>query len=582
RPKKTTKGYGISRGRSEDPGQRRKLKPATKSDHKLRMECITKSLTVGSLHANIKRTLNEGQESKETRDVCDAIMKATDQVDTLCSILYEVVALDIDTIMGPRYKIDTSSTAEELTSVAFSSQIQGHGPASPASSSSHFQGHGPVPPSSSSAPCPREPLIAPASSTVHPTADIQRVPQAASTSSPIQLSSQEKADLQDITGTEPMFFRQLATLLLKGTLGVNSQYERRKNAPPPRKSARLQQTTKDNDFLDHSSGESASFSQPSEEAVPHSIRAYRRYLDVVPGFVPIHQREDAIIFQPSVSHLSVDRVHIAMRQLNLGSQFVGMDGAALDRPKDSVPIEWFMRMNQASGAFKDYPMSSWTADFCLFSEEDLVHILYHIDTTRPILHRLLGGKDTQVDLVSKVLSQKGILIQSLLYSVGKSCNRRSRPSGYHHKLSLQSDPSDTKLKLRSVIRTNGLILHLLAYDTMDKRKRTAKEKGSTTAAGSSGLYDADDNDIDFLLDPAFLQDDNLLSTPEPSQSTTTSSSSSHLTAAYDPRRINFSRGSKSLENVEIMFDSPEHCPDYKDVKIVGVDLGEKILFCATR
>ncbi|OAQ25218.1 hypothetical protein K457DRAFT_1867105 [Linnemannia elongata AG-77] len=31
-----------------------------------------------------------------------------------------------------------------------------------------------------------------------------------------------------------------------------------------------------------------------------------------------------------------------------------------------------------------------------------------------------------------------------------------------------------------------------------------------------------------------------------------------------------------------MFDSPEHCPDYKDVKVVGVDLGEKISFCTTR
>ncbi|OAQ25925.1 hypothetical protein K457DRAFT_157849 [Linnemannia elongata AG-77] len=210
--------------------------------------------------------------------------------------------------------------------------------------------------------------------------------------------------------------------------------------------------------------------------------------------------------------------------------FVGMDGVALERPKDSIPIEWFMRMNQASGAFKDYPRSSWTATFCLFSEEDLVHILYPIETIRPILQSLLGGKGTQVDLVDKVLNQKGILIQKLLYPVGKGCSRRSRPSGYHHKLSLQSDPSDTKLKLRPVIRTNGLVFHLLAYDTTDKRKRAAKEKGSTTATGNSGLYDADDDDIDFLLDPAFLQDDTLSSTSEPLQSTTTSPSSSLLTS----------------------------------------------------
>ncbi|OAQ22799.1 hypothetical protein K457DRAFT_25729, partial [Linnemannia elongata AG-77] len=307
RPKKTTKGYGIPRGRTEDPGQRRKLKSATKSDHKLKIDWTTKALTVGSLHANIKRTLNEGQESKETRDVRDAIKEATDQVDNLCSIMYEVVALDIDTIMGPRYKIEPSSTAEESTSTSSSSQIQDHGPASTSSSSSNIKHHGPVLSSLPSTPCTREPITAPVPSTAPSAADRQRVPQAVSTSPPIQLSPQEKADLQDITGTEPTFFRQLATLLLKGTLGVQSQYERRKNAPPPRKSARLQQATKGNNIPNDSPGESASFSQPTEEAVPHSVRAYQRYVDVVPGFVPIHKRQGAITFQPSVSHLSVDR-----------------------------------------------------------------------------------------------------------------------------------------------------------------------------------------------------------------------------------------------------------------------------------
>jgi hypothetical protein len=249
--------------------------------------------------------------------------------------------------------------------------------------------------------------------------------------------------------------------------------------------------------------------------------------------------------------------------------------------------------------------------------------LFPIKSTRLLLKSVLGGAETTKSFVNTVLNNKGILIQSLLYPVGHEFPRRPRPSGYHHKLSLQSDSSDTKLKLRSVIRTNGLALHLLAYDTKGERKTTKKGTGSATAAGKSGLYDVeDDDDADFGLDAAFLDHGHRMSTPSRPQfsattssrwdSGSTSSSSSSFsdptassgprpttatsastssapassaprtTTAYDPGKINFARGSKTLTNVEVKFASSEDCPEYKDAKIVGVDLGERISFCATR
>lgn len=293
RPKKITRGFGIPRRRAEDPGQRRKLKAATRADHRLRKNWQTRSLTVGSLHANIKRALNEGQENQVTKDVCSIIKEAAGQVDALCSIMFEIVALDIDRIVGPRYQTAPSSTFPPPPPPP---------PEPPASSSSAA--------SSSSTPLPAQmSTSAPLPSTSLSAKARQQVPPDVAKSLPLQLSEQERSDLLELTGTDPVFFRQLGTLILKGSLGVASQYERIRNAPPPRRSSRLQ-----------SGGSASSSNESAHRAVPHAVRAYERYLEIVPEFVPLHRREGAITFQPSVSHLSTDRVHLAVRQLYIGSQ----------------------------------------------------------------------------------------------------------------------------------------------------------------------------------------------------------------------------------------------------------------------
>jgi len=237
-------------------------------------------------------------------------------------------------------------------------------------------------------------------------------------------------------------------------------------------------------------------------------------------------------------------------------------------------------MNHATQAYKHFPKSSWTASFALFSEEDLVHILSSAKSTRPLLRQVLGGPDTVNSFVDTVLNNKGTLIQGLLYPVGKQLPRRSRPSGYYYKLSLQDDPEPTKLKLRSVIRTNGLVLHLLAYDTKATRKFKKKDVGSATAAGLSGLYDDGEGDEDdFVLDAAFLDQQHPITA---AHNASASSSSTSRPVTYDPSKINFSRGSKTLTNVEVKYARHEDCPDHRHTRIVGVDLGERISFCATR
>ncbi|KAG9320188.1 hypothetical protein KVV02_008570, partial [Mortierella alpina] len=502
----------------------------------------TRSLTVGSLHANVKRTLNEGQESQATKDVCSVVREASAQVDELCLIMLEIVALDIDRIIGPRYQTESSSPAQG--SMAGPQSTFPRAPEAPISSSSvgSSSSISQTAPMSTNTPLPSASLSTKAR---------QQVPPNVANSLPLQLSDQERSDLLELTGTDPIFFRQLATLILKGSLGAASQYERIRKAPSPRRSSRLQ-----------TGGSASSSDEPEYLAVPHAIRAYEQYLEIVPGFVPLHNKEGAITFQPSVLHLPVDRVHLSIRQLYLGSQFAGTDGEPLKRSKDSVPIE------------------------CM----------------RPLLKHVLGGADTVKSPVDTVLNKKGILIQGLLYPVGQEMPRRSRPSGYHNKLSLQADPSPTKLKLRSVIRTNGLVLHLLAYDTKGERKPQKKDIRSATAAGQSGLYDEDeDDDTDFKLDAAFLDQQHPMSTlskPESSSTTSyrprpTSSTAAHTASAptfsasrptksYDPTKINFARGSKTLTDVEVKFAKPEDCPDHKRARVVRVDLGERISFCATR
>ena len=195
RLKKITKGNGIPRRRLEDPGQRRYLKAATKEDHKLRKNWSTRSLTVGSLHANIKRSLNGGDESEDTKNVRDAITEASDQVDTLCSILFEVVALEIDRIMGPKYHTESFSPAKNLTPAPSSTLLPVQGP--PIWSSSVG--------SSSSAPPPAQrPPTAPLAPASPSAKAEQRVPYDVSTSSPIQLSQQERSDLMERKGTDPL------------------------------------------------------------------------------------------------------------------------------------------------------------------------------------------------------------------------------------------------------------------------------------------------------------------------------------------------------------------------------------------
>ncbi|KAK3840737.1 MAG: hypothetical protein J3R72DRAFT_422603 [Linnemannia gamsii] len=635
--KKVTRGFGILKKKEEDPGQRRNLRPATNQDHRLRSKYVTKSAKVGSLHANIKRTINSGNSSNETEAVCDTIAKAAHQVDEMCAVMYEVIALDIDRIFEGKVGTDTpppatthpSSTTASSSSSQPPQEVQTFSPSPLSASSQPPPGTSALsmvlPSTSSSSQPPLDPAamsLTSSSAPSSPTALAKgTVPAAVVTSPPVQLNAEEKADLLDLTSDGPTFYRQLATLLLKGSLGPGSKFERLKKAPPRRQSTRNQKTPSASDAQEEILGSTYHQQQHADIEVPHALRAYNRYLEVLPTFVPFHQRPDAITFQPSVSHLAVDRVQLSIRQKYIGSQFSGEDGLPIKKPMDAVPIEWVFRMNSASHPFTDYVKSGWTAGYQLFSEESVTYILYQNKATQPTLLRVLGCLNL-TECLAKVLGTKGLLIQRLLYPVGKYFPRRDRPSGYHSKLALQSehhggddgddgddgndgdDGSDgsrrRKLLVRPVIRTNGLVLHLLAYDLMEERKKHKKETIKTASdSGLDGL-EGDDDDDDFVLSAPFLdQQESLSSLPTASSSSrpplfaASSSASSTVpssstppahsaSSAYNPESINFSRSSKNLVNVELKFADPEECPDYEVAQVAGIDLGERITMCATR
>jgi hypothetical protein len=134
----------------------------------------------------------------------------------------------------------------------------------------------------------------------------------------MDLSPEDKSDMLDITDNSPIFFRQLATLILNGTLGGASQYERLKKAPPRRRSARLAvATSASTDPID---GSGPLLDEPDTIAIPNSVRAYSYYIEQVPSFQPLQSLPGAVKLQPSVTHLTVDRVHLAMRQKYIGSK----------------------------------------------------------------------------------------------------------------------------------------------------------------------------------------------------------------------------------------------------------------------
>ncbi|KAI7819725.1 hypothetical protein BC939DRAFT_251896 [Gamsiella multidivaricata] len=334
------------------------------------------------------------------------------------------------------------------------------------------------------------------------------------------------------------------------------------------------------------------------------------------------------MFPLTVWRLAVAAVYNAVRVHYYGAKFSENEG----RPKYVNPIDYFFEKNTEKRMFADFVKAKFAAGFMFLSEADLVHLFYTSDKARSIIARLLS--DTAAYTAeAKVVGKKGILIEKLLYRLDPATHF----DGYYKKASLQSDRQHhTRFKLRGVICTNGLVLHLLAYDTMTTRRRAPHQSIRGDDDDEGGHDDDDDDedltlfhdvDGDYDLDDAFLENrggepgtDPVASATGPAKKkritlpslmpesskrqrlsihqlppadptvaaspSSNSEASSGTTSGADTidvtrNAINWKRGSKILENVEVRLNSPGTCPP-GDTVVIGIDPGEVYTMTATR
>ncbi|KAK3808006.1 MAG: hypothetical protein J3R72DRAFT_428451 [Linnemannia gamsii] len=623
-----------------EAGHKNKLKASTVVDHRLSRKHPTSTLLVGSVHANIKRALkvpwgsdddhddgegladlekeprihevagqedtlvdniNAEQEDKEEQNpdahvLSTSLSNAIGTIQLLRIQLYEVLALDLDRIFGPKLPPGTSSVTLQAPSIA-SATFQPLAHITPTSSSSVLS--------------PLSPLATPSTDmspmdTPQPT---QKMPGPACTIEQLNLSSADRQDIGDIVSTSLTFYYQVVSLMLNGSLSSNSQYERNRSAPERTMPTRSNKTA-----------------SRAPLVVPHSVRAYEHYCAVT-GVVPFNLRPGATAMTTMVPRLAAISVQTSFRQHYLASSFSGDDGKDLEPPKDNVDrVCWFHIHNWTRDEYAHFPKSRFTPTFVHLSEADMLEVFYLDETARAIALERLEVK-TISQARKLVVEKKGLLIQLLLYPV--EADLMPRPSGYHDNLTLQSNGRTSKLKLRGTICSNGLELHLLAYDTTKLRRSPKNKDGSTDDCSGSdadldGLFDEPGEDEDDLLDEPVLDldDSECVMTPKRRRLDSVAGSisdgestnagliqhggepiprSGGGTSRYPDGnecrigtiaredttmepvwKINYGRGSKLLPNVEKEFETPVQCVDWDSRPIVSVDPGEKKPFCAIR
>ncbi|KAF9949650.1 hypothetical protein BGZ72_008598 [Mortierella alpina] len=532
RAKKNRQRYAKKKT-SDEPIEKRKLRPATKTDHTLRKNHIVKTLQVGSIKRNLDRT--GAVTNEEAKVIADTLRESVMILNRIQLAAYEVLALDIATILNPA-EADANPSEAELS------------------------------------------------------------------------------DLDDILQDNNFYFT-LGTLLCQGSVGDNSPVKALMNAPARTMSTR-----------------STSASAPRPEAKePHSLRAFRNY-ELASGYEAPFQRArqggkmwlqskvpGLPTFPSSVARLSMMSVQAAMRGHFLGSRFTEDE----TRPKDVNGIVYFFDKNQEKRQFADFPRAKFRPGYVFLSEVDLVHLLYSTEATRPIISRVLGASSAAA-AEKEILSRKGMLIKTLFYNPDSP----ARIDGYHRKVSLQDDKGkDTKYKLKGTICTNGLVLHLLAYDTTSTKRR-AKGRDQKAQGGDQDLFDMQaEIDEEFELDEAFVRDQDESDTEmasvssdgseedtgrgeqdiematqedtwmeiEPEEDIAEGSSArkrrpepsppaqgKRQRVAHPHEGINWKRSSKLLQNVEIAYEHAENCPQVDNTIIIGMDPGEVVTMAATR
>ncbi|KAG0209025.1 hypothetical protein BGX31_002226, partial [Mortierella sp. GBA43] len=164
--------------------------------------------------------------------------------------------------------------------------------------------------------------------------------------------------------------------------------------------------------------------------------------------------------------------------------------------KTKSDIKFFFEQN-GSHRYTDFPKAKWAPGFVNISEVVLLDIFSVEQRTWNVVKDLLGKTDitirTKEDAKTSVLDNKGSLVDTLF--------------GHHgyRNVSLQGQTeSTTKFKLKGTICTDGLVTHLLAYDTSVLRPKAAYGEDGP----DDNLETDHPEDLDTEIDDAFLDLEN--------------------------------------------------------------------------
>ncbi|KAF9271081.1 hypothetical protein BGZ68_004281, partial [Mortierella alpina] len=150
--------------------------------------------------------------------------------------------------------------------------------------------------------------------------------------------------------------------------------------------------------------------------------------------------------------------------------------------------------------------------------------------------------------------------------------------------------SETRYKLKGSIVTNGLEVHLLAYDTKCPRRRATsnaepEENQDQDLAnemdaeleiegGFTAVEDLDADTKDMLQAQVALGTATIVTQSTPAVAQDSSEAESSSQAAPATFAVNWRQKSKILDNLEVVLDKPEDRARLTDAIILGVDPGE--------
>ncbi|KAF9276140.1 hypothetical protein BGZ68_010242 [Mortierella alpina] len=370
---------------------------------------------------------------------------------------------------------------------------------------------------------------------------------------------------------------------------------------PPQRKALLDQIIDDQGFMNslarllyhgEASGKGyASQSSSTRPAAASAQEAYERFSDMT-NLPPLKETV------PDIPITKMTEMAMVPVQSSLRSHYRNctFDGSPNPDPEGLSDIDHFFNMNK-EGQYCDFPTAKFRTGFVVLPECVLLDIFYAREDTKGIVQELLQRLGQEDLVLCKRTGQpetfrfKAAAHEYCRDHIGRLIEALFG-TGFYGSVSIQQDPAATKYKLKGSIVTNGLEVHLLAYDTMSPKPRKAAESKSDDDDAALGITSELDSEMDIeggfvaveslgdeekaLLEGQVQAGTSSIISQEhqqaaEAQAESSTSSSVSNTTAY---AINWRQRSKLLENVEVVFQEPEYRDQFRDAVILGADPGE--------